>query len=133
MFQLRKETDYAIQFLKMLSKEKKVNLSLGDMAKGSDISFLFLQKIARKLRMAKIISATHGVNGGYSLKVPADKLSLKKIIDVMEGRCGLLACSGVEKGKCGCSMGHCCELKTKMDKVNVQILKVLERVKLKDL
>ncbi|MBU0546133.1 Rrf2 family transcriptional regulator [Patescibacteria group bacterium] len=133
MFQLRKETDYAIQFLKLLSKQKKESLSLAEISKTSGISFLFLQKIARKLRMAKIIKAEYGVRGGYSLRIPPEKISLKKIIEVVEGRCGLLACSGLGKAKCECSMGHCCDLRSKMDKVNAQILKVLEGVKLKDL
>lgn len=132
MFQLRKETDYAIQFLKSLSRSKKECLSLGEIAKETNISFLFLQKIARKLRLAKIIKAKYGVNGGYSIDIPANKLTLKFIIETMEGRCGLLACSG-PNGHCECASHQKCGLKIKMDKVNDKILKILNQVKLEAL
>jgi len=132
MFQLRKETDYAIQFLKTLAKYKGESLSLNDMSVMGNISFLFLQKIARKLRQAKIISAAHGAGGGYTLEIPENKLTLRKIIEVMEGKCGLLACSD-NNTKCTCGMAESCHLKIKMTKVNKQILKVLDKIKLKDL
>ena len=67
MFTLRRETDYALQMLKILSKNKNQVESLSKIAKDTKISFLFLQKIARKLRLANIIKAHQGVEGGYQL------------------------------------------------------------------
>ncbi len=131
MFQLRKETDYAIQFLKTLHKQKKGNLSLKEMSDHSDISFLFLQKIARKLKRAGLIESAHGATGGYFLKVPAGEITLKKIIEVMEGRCGLVECNS--NNKCACLCGNKCCVSVKLSKINQAILKVLEKTKLKDL
>ncbi len=130
MFQLRKETDYAIQFLKALHLRHGRLLSLREAAALTGVSFLFLQKIARKLRQAKIIAAVKGVEGGYRLSGRAADLSLKKIIEVIEGKCGLIACLG--------SGGVCvkkarCKLKAKMGKVDKKIMKIFKRVKLAEL
>lgn len=129
MFSLRKETDYALQLLRLLAKNSKKSISLKEAADATGLSFLFLQKIARKLRLAGVISAELGVEGGYKLKIPANKLTLKKLIDVVEGGCALCDCCKKDDGKkkCECSIGK------KVKTINNKILKILEGVKLSDL
>jgi Rrf2 family protein len=129
MFSLRKETDYALQFLKFLAKSPRKSVSLMEVADATGLSFLFLQKIARKLRLAGILSAELGVDGGYKLKIVANKLTLKKIIAVIEGGCSLCTCceKGVCKDKGNCLVGK------KIRVVNNKILRILEGVKLSDL
>ena len=127
MFQLRHETDYAIQFLSLLAKSK-TKLSLNDVAFETGISFLFLQKIARKLRLAGIIKADQGVKGGYSLAVPARSLNLKNIVVAIEGQCGLVSCCC--DNDCKCEKESICKAKKKLVQVSKQITKILEKVKL---
>lgn len=129
MFSLRKETDYALQLLKLLAKSPKKAVSLKEAADATGLSFLFLQKIARKLRLAGVITAELGVEGGYRLKVAANKLTLKKVVSVVEGGCSLWACC--EKGEC--KRKGTCMIGKKVKTVNNKILKILEGVKLSDL
>ncbi len=129
MFSLRKETDYALQLLKLLAKNSKKAVSLKEAADATGLSFLFLQKIARKLRLAGVIFAELGVGGGYKLKMAANKLTLKKVISVVEGGCSLLACC--EKGEC--KRKNTCMIGKKAKVVNNKILKILDSVKLSDL
>lgn len=129
MFSLRKETDYALQLLKLLAKNSKKSISLKEAADATGLSFLFLQKIARKLRLAGIITAELGVEGGYKLKIPANKLTLKKIITVIEGGCALCACC--EKGECKSKAD--CSIGKKVKTINNKILKILDDVKLSNL
>lgn len=130
MFQLRHETDYAIQFLSLLSKIK-TKLSLNDVAEKTGISFLFLQKIARKLRLAGLIKSEQGVNGGYTLTASAKTLSLKKIVSAIEGECGLVSCCCGDG--CKCVRSEKCQAKKTLTRVNKEIMKVLEKVKLSDI
>lgn len=127
MLQLKKETDYAIQFLRLLSKTKN-SVSLNDVAKTTGISFLFLQKIARRLRMVGLIKSKKGMDGGYFLALPSQKITLKKIIEAIEGKCGLLSCFSL-----GCAHAKNCCLRKKMSKLNNKIIKLLDGIKLKDL
>src|SRR3989344_1700884 len=92
MFSLRRETDYALRLLKTLSMAPRGRASLMTVSKATGISFLFLQKIARKLRLAGLIKSAKGVSGGYELKIKPNKLNLKQIISVIEGGCALWAC-----------------------------------------
>lgn len=129
MFSLRKETDYAIQFLKILTKNSRAAVSLKEVSGKTGLSFLFLQKIARKLRLAGLIIAELGVEGGYKLKIPAKKITLKKIISVIEGGCLLWSCC--EKGEC--KRLDKCVISKKVKKLNNKILKVFENTRLSDL
>ena len=126
MFSLKKETDYAIQLLKLVPKDKKHCVSLRDIAGETGVSFLFLQKIARKLRLAGLIRAAKGVNGGYSLNRPADKITLKDIIVAVEGDCAVLPCY-CANNKCKTSK---CILKNKMRKININVSKIFSKTKL---
>ena len=130
MFQLRHETDYAIQFLSLLAKTK-TNLSINDVAERTGISFLFLLKIARKLRLAGLVKADQGVHGGYMLIAPAKSLNLKKIVMAVEGKCGLVSCCRGDGCKCVRASG--CSAKKKLTQVNKDIIKILEKVKLTDI
>lgn len=128
MFALRKETDLAIQLLKRLAKSKKGYTSLQDVADETGISFLFLQKVARKLRLGKLIQSTYGINGGYKLAVPTSKINLKKVMEVMGDGCMLLPCSAAEAKVCQYANSYC--VGPKLKKLNMQLNQVLAKVSL---
>lgn len=132
MLAIRRETDYALKLLKILSQAKGQILSLNEIAKKTKISFLFLQKIARKLRLAKIISAYQGVDGGYKLLLDPKKISLRLVIEAMEGKFCLLTCLDKTKKVMCVSTDTNCDLKNKMNKINNRIIKILDSVKLTD-
>ena len=129
MLSLRRETDYAIQLLKILARRKGL-ISLNEVAETTGLSFLFLQKIARKLRQHKIIKAGHGVNGGYCLAVSPKSLNLKQIVMAVEGGCLLMPCAGEKTGSCA---KKSCALKPKIKKINEQVIKLLTKIKLSQL
>ncbi|EKD43229.1 MAG: Transcriptional regulator, BadM/Rrf2 family [uncultured bacterium] len=114
MFTIRRETAHALKILKLLSKNENKILSLNEISKKTKVSFLFLQKIARKLRLAKMISSVYGVDGGYALAIDAKKLSVLKVIEAMEGKCDVFE---FKENK-------------KLVETNKKIVKLLENVKL---
>jgi len=130
MLSFRRETDYAIHLLRAL-KVKGEAVSLKLLAEQAQASFLFFQKIARKLRQAGLIEAQQGVKGGYRLLVAPNKLTLRKILQITEGECCLLPCLGKKGFTCN-SIKKCC-LKNKVGKINQEFNKMLEKVKLSDL
>ena len=130
MFSFRRETDYAIQFLKQLAYSKN-EISLKEVSESIGVSFLFLQKIARKLRLAKIVESEQGASGGYKLAVLPNHLSLYQIIAITEGQCALLPCLG--KNNFSCTKQKTCHLKSKVVKLNKELIKMLTKLKLSDL
>lgn len=130
MFSIRRETDYAIKLLKALSQSKRDTvMSLNKISKNTKISFLFLQKIARKLRLAGLIEAHQGVEGGYRLKIESKKISLKKIIEATEGKCCIIACNNEKKLDC-CPGDSSTPSQKKLIKINKKIVKILDQTKL---
>lgn len=49
-----------------------------------DISKKYLEQIFTKLRKGNIITGTRGVGGGYMLARPAESVTLKEIINIMD-------------------------------------------------
>lgn len=130
---MRRETDYAIHLLKVLEKNKGGFISLRELADETGISFLFLQKIARKLRISRLIKAGAGVTGGYRLNKTAKQITLKMIIEATEGPSGILPCL-CDKSKAHCKgAGKKCLLRNNLTKMNKKIVDILDKTKLSDM
>ena len=130
---MRRETDYAIHLLKYLAKRKNQIVSLKELSSATGISFLFLQKIARKLRLAKLINAEKGMIGGYELAMPPSKISLKNILLATEGAVDILPCYCAEKKVKCVSQGKKCHLQGKLSGLNNNVGKMLSKIKLSSL
>jgi Rrf2 family protein len=134
MITLRRETDYAIHMLVYLKNSKLDFVSLKTLSVATGISFLFLQKIARKLKQAGLIKAGQGVNGGYGLNKNPKKITLEIIIRVMEGGTDMLPCMCKQTKIRTCANSALrCSLSKKLSKTNNKINQILKNVKLSDL
>ena len=125
MFLINKQVDYAVQFLLALSVlPKNEFLSISSFSKKRNISFLFLQKIARKLKSAGFIEAEKGSQGGYFLKVGPATLTLKDIVEALEGRYAAVACM---KDVSDCPVTQLCLSKNVLSKVQEEILGTMQK------
>lgn len=131
MSYLTKEIDYAIQFMIALkgSGEEKP-LSLAAFAKHSAISFLFLQKIAKKLRAAKLVQSRLGNLGGYWLNRGAAEISLGDIIEAIEGPVAVVPCM---RGTHHCRHASVCAQRHKFFGLNQEIKNFFGRKNLNQL
>ena len=133
MLTLRRETDYAIHLLKHLTKTRGDFVSLRILADATGISFLFLQKIARKLRQARLIKAGTGMSGGYCLNIAPDKITLKKIIEAIEGAGSVFPCLCDKRAAKCPGKDKKCRLKNRLSKMNRQIDDIFNKTKLTNL
>ncbi len=117
-----KESDYAIQLLSMLA-HSQAPVSLRQFAERSRISFLFLQRIARKLRAAGLIDATQGRDGGYRLLRPAEQITLAAVKDAIEGATATVACLSGQI----CPLAEHCVFPKRYAQLDIEISKVLEQ------
>lgn len=124
MFYVNKEVDYALQLISALHKlPQDTVLSLKQFSKESTISFLFLQKIARKLRTADIIKSTKGPKGGYTATNKLNTLNLKQLVEIICGPYGVAKC--VTSGK-QCDKEQTCTIKPAIEEMNNNINQYLE-------
>jgi Rrf2 family protein len=65
---------------------------LKDVAKGENISEKDLSLIIIPLRRIGLVNSIRGAHGGYLLAKDPSQITMKEIIDVLEGDCSLVDC-----------------------------------------
>lgn len=99
MISVSKQVDYGLQLLITLAaQEDGIYLSLREFSGNRKISFLFLQKIVKKLREAGLVEAQKGAHGGYRLAHDPAYINLQQIIEAVEGYYAPVSC--MKQGDC---------------------------------
>lgn len=91
--QLTRAADYAVRVmihLATLPPETRVNRS--SLAAASEVPVHFLSKVLQTLVRARLIVAHRGPSGGFALAVPADRVSVLRVVEAAEGPIALNAC-----------------------------------------
>jgi Rrf2 family protein len=84
---------YAVRFLLDLAlHDMSKPVSLNEIAGRQDISEKYLWQIASNLRTAGFVSAVPGKRGGFFLSKPPEMITLKDILDSLEGNGALVDC-----------------------------------------
>jgi Rrf2 family protein len=80
------KTEYGVVCLVYMAKEVpgKV-ITIADLVKHEKMSITYIQKIFHALKQANIVTAHPGRNGGYALARPASQITLRQVIDALEG------------------------------------------------
>ncbi len=130
MVKISKQVDYAIQFLMKLAVDTDSTISLRQFSSDHNISFLFMQKIAKKLREAKLVISYRGAHGGYGLNKAPETVSLIDIIESVEGPYNITECitNGVS-----CKKIETCNAKKPLVDIQIQITNYLKSTNLKTL
>ncbi len=130
------ETDYALRIMRCLAQRQGVT-DAKTIAGLIDVSQRFTLKILGKLTAGGVIVSFKGANGGYSLSLPAEQITLRRIIEITEGPlvisrcrtedslCHRDLCEG-EDDRCGCFFNRV------FDEINRMIATKLDSVTLAD-
>ena len=108
MFRLSKKTDYAIFLLTALVRKEALARRLAglgpddafaaplssasDLADCSGVSSALTANLLKDLTRAGILDSVRGQNGGYRLARPARQVSLKDILEILEGPVAFVEC-----------------------------------------
>jgi Rrf2 family cysteine metabolism transcriptional repressor len=119
---LTQKVDYGLMLLIHLSKTKKTDsISIKKIAEEKDLSFSFLQKIARILLKSNIIEAQRGKYGGYKLGKDPTKINLAEIIEILEGPIAIVPCLKPSCTPTCWKRNKKCEVKSGLEKINKEI------------
>jgi len=90
---LSTRTRYGVRLMVALAENYgKASVFLKDIAKGEDISEKYLSLIIIPLRGVGLVNSIRGAHGGYNLAKAPSQITLKEIVDVLEGDCSLVDC-----------------------------------------
>lgn len=129
-FRFRKKTEYGMMMVSLLAKEGRGGLvSVRTMQEGG-LPRSFLVKIARDLIKAKLIVAKEGRGGGYSLTKEPSQVSLKEVVEAIDGEVATASCllHGAKK----CPLAEQCPHRNMMGKLTEEISSILLKYKLAD-
>ena len=79
--------------LELAEHENGKSVFLNEIARKQEISEKYLSKLVIPLRGAGIIQSERGAHGGYALAKDADSISLREIVDCLEGGLSLIDCA----------------------------------------
>src|SRR5512137_407114 len=90
---LSTKTRYGVRLMVALGLNYgKRPVFLKDIAKRENISEKYLSLIIIPLRGIGLVNSIRGAHGGYNLAKDPSKITLKEIVDVLEGDCSLVNC-----------------------------------------
>jgi len=85
------EADYAVRIVSCLVNEGK-RLDAKTISDKTCVTLRFALKILRKLVSSKIVKSFKGTQGGYELAKPPEEITLKEVIETVEGTYMLNRC-----------------------------------------
>jgi Rrf2 family protein len=88
----------------------------------------FLVKIARDLIKAKLVVAKEGRGGGYSLTREPSEVTLREVVEAIEGPVATAGC--LVHGTKKCPLADNCPHRTMMEKITGEIGDILGKYKL---
>ena len=125
------ESDYAVRIVYCLAacrcrKDAKA------ISEKTGVTLRFSLKILRKLVASGIIKSYKGTQGGYELAKEPDQISLREVIETVEGPVKICRCLG-DDFNCNHRESENCRFQKVFNEVSVMVQNKLESVKFSDL
>lgn len=104
------ESDYALRILTALAEYDNV-VDAMTLSEATSVTIRFTLKILNKLVKNGFVSSYKGAKGGYKLKLPTDQITLKSVIELIDGpiviaRCLTSEACSLNKDKTACTYHH---------------------------
>ena len=96
------ESDYALRIVSTLAVQEGVT-DAKTLSEKTSVTIRFTLKILHKLVQGNIVSSYKGVRGGYKLKKKAEDISLRSVIELIDGPIIIARC--LDSGE-GCSLNQ---------------------------
>jgi len=106
---ITQEADYALRIACMLAQSGEERESAAEIAERTTVSARFTLKILHKLVNGGIVRSYKGANGGYALARGAEDITLRDVIELIDGPLAISKCisdsqqcsrEGVDKSEC---------------------------------
>ena len=124
------ESDYALRIVTALA-EKNERVDAKTLSEQTSVTPRFTLKILHKLAVGNIVHSYKGVGGGYVLAVSPTELTLKTVIELIDGPIAIARCiesegsCALNHDKAACTYHHIfdylsLDLAQKLNKITIQ-------------
>jgi Rrf2 family protein len=106
------KTEYGLNCLVYMARHGGIQpITIKEIAAAEKYSPTYIEKILQSLRTAKIVSASHGNHGGYVLARRPNEITLKEVIDALEGSTFDVYCEPETRDQIVCTHYCACGVK----------------------
>lgn len=129
MMELTRKADYAIRGMIYLAGLPEGQIALiGEIATGAQVPAAFLAKILQHFVKAGLVISTRGATGGFSLAKNPEQITLREIIETIEGPFTPNLCV---MGAGVCSLSQTCPVHPVWRRIQSTVQGMLDEVTLK--
>jgi Rrf2 family protein len=130
--QLTKKASYGlIAAVELARAPKGTPRSAAWIAEQYDLPIAFIEKILHELRRAGVAVSRQGCCGGYALKSPSERVSVREVLESLGESLDLVDC--LEGGSTSCKLVGICPTKSAWRMINDRFRDLLDRISLADL
>jgi Rrf2 family protein len=128
MLKINRQTDYAVRIVLALAKRGEgARLSSSEIQRDMQIPPALMLRIVALLARSGLVNTFPGREGGLMLPRPAAQITLKDVVEVVEGPILLSDCLQVEKED-DCPFQSHCPVRSKWGRVQVAMLREMAAI-----
>ena len=123
--------EYAVHGLVYLTNASRGEAMLmADIAHAVHVPEAYLRKVFQQLARNGIVTSQRGARGGFSLAREPQQISLRDVVEAIDGPMQRYSCLELERG---CAIGGECSVRGVFDRAAEQLAEVLGATSIKDL
>ena len=125
------ESDYALRILTAMAGYNAIT-DAKTIAENTSVTQRFTLKILHKLVQGELVQSYKGVNGGYTLKMKPEEITLKRVIELIDGPIAIARCLDSTEG---CSLNcdkSACDYHHIFDIISIDLANKLNKITIKD-
>ena len=131
MMELTRKGEYAIRGIIYLAQQPPGKISLiSEIAEAVAAPQTFLAKIFQNFAKQGIVNSFRGTGGGFTLGRPASRITLREVVEAVEGPIVPNRCL---TGMGGCEKDGVCQVHPVWKRVQKQIVEILDGVTIEEL
>ncbi len=128
--QVSRTLDYAVRSLIYMGNHEVPRMSMKEISEAQHIPQNYLAKIMRRMVERGLIRSMVGPEGGYFLRRDPKDINLREIYEAVEGEIRVIDCMDQDEV---CALYENCTQLPVWDKLQVSMIKLLEKTSLEDL
>lgn len=130
---ISRKTEYALRALVALAG-RQGSVQIHELSDAENIPVKFLEQILLTLRHAGFLTSKRGVGGGYTLRVNPALITVREVVEIMDGPIAPVACAAARPTeKCSCPDPRTCSLRILMTQMRGEICTLLDSRTIEDM
>jgi len=130
MLRLSKLTDYGMLLMSQLASSEQPVWKATDLASATGVPAPTVSKLLQSLLQCELLVSQRGAHGGYRLAREAAMISVREVVDALEGEIALTECNS-DHGQC--EQQSTCAMRGNWIRINHAMCSVLESISLAEM